>query len=67
MRYADGCGILGSAILAAYGSQAFSSLTEAAAAMVTEEKRILPSGNVESYTKTYTKYLELYEATKHLL
>lgn len=66
-RYADSCGILGSAILAAYGAQAFPSLTEAATAMMTVEYKIQPSGSAENYSEAYTKYLALYEATKHLL
>ncbi len=65
--YADSCGIIGSAVCAAYGSGVYRSLPEAAEAMVTEERRITPTGEAESFERAYRNYLELYEKTKPLL
>ena len=66
-RFADSCGITGSAICAACGAGYYNSLREAAAAMVVEEKTILPSGDPSRFDGIYDRYLKLYEATRKFL
>jgi len=64
--YADKCGIIGSTICAAYGSQIYKSFAEAVASMTSEEKIIYPSNNSICYNKIYNNYLNLYEKTKDM-
>jgi FGGY-family pentulose kinase len=66
-RYADACGVLGSAILAAYGAGYYGSIREASCAMVRDEKVIEPSADPDVYDESYGRYKALYEATKGLL
>jgi FGGY-family pentulose kinase len=66
-RDAEACGIIGSAVCAATGAGRYASLSEAAAAMVKDERTVRPAGNAASYAESYRKYLALYEATKELL
>jgi xylulokinase len=66
-RHADSCGVLGSAILAAYGAGYYDSLREAASAMVRDERIIEPMADQSIYAENYQKYRELYDATKSLL
>ena len=63
-RYADACGVLGSAICAACF---YPSLAEAAGSMVSEERRIQPRGISARFEHGYQTYLRLYEATRPLL
>ena len=64
--YADKCGVIGSTICAAYGSQIYKSFTEAVANMTSEEKIIYPSNNSMCYNEMYKNYLNLYEKTKDM-
>ncbi|MCF6301722.1 MAG: carbohydrate kinase [Devosiaceae bacterium] len=58
----------GSAVLAAYGAGAFSSIDEGISAMVQPGRLIEPIGeNVEKYEKIYARYLALYPALKEVL
>jgi FGGY-family pentulose kinase len=66
-KYADSSGVLGSAICASCASGFYSSLTEAAERMVSEEKRILPQSIPSELEEAYRLYLALYETTKTLL
>ena len=63
-RYADACGVKGSAICAACFCP---SLAEAAGSMVSEERRIEPRGISAQFEHGYQSYLRLYEATRPLL
>jgi ribulose kinase len=66
-RYADSCGILGSAILAACGAGYYGTLREAASSMVRDERVIEPAADQGIYAESYHTYLQLYESTKGLL
>jgi FGGY-family pentulose kinase len=66
-RDADACGIIGSAVCAATGAGRYASLSDAAAAMVKDDRSVMPAGNAAAYEASYRKYLALYEGTKELL
>jgi ribulose kinase len=66
-RYADACGVLGSAICAACAAGFYPSLAQASGRMVSEERRIEPRGISEKFERSYQTYLRLYEATRPLL